>query len=117
MRILQSLVVATALILFQPGVQAGGDIDAGKAKSAPCAACHGADGNSPIAAFPILAGQYADYLVRALEDYKIGNRNNPIMAPLAAALSEQDREDLAAYFASQKSNLYTVEYSEGLESQ
>jgi len=117
MRILQSLAVATALILVQPGVQAGGDIDAGKAKSAPCAVCHGPDGNSPTTAFPILAGQYADYLVRALEDYKLGKRKNPIMAPTAAALSEQDREDLAAYFASQKSNLYTVEYSEGLATQ
>jgi len=117
MRILQSLVVATALTLVQPGVQAGGDIAAGKAKSAPCAACHGPDGNSPSPAFPIIAGQYQDYLIRALEDYKLGNRNNPIMAPTATALSKQDREDLAAYFSSQKSTLYTVEYTEALESQ
>ncbi len=117
MRNLQSLVLVTALALIQPGVQAGGDIDAGKAKSAPCAACHGVDGNSPSTAFPILAGQYADYLVRAMEDYAIGKRSNPIMAPMAATLSDQDREDLAAYFSSQKSSLYTVEYADELASQ
>jgi cytochrome c553 len=121
MRILQSLAAAAALTLMHAGAQAGGDIDAGKQKSAPCAACHGADGNSINPAFPtpipILAGQYQDYLIRALEDYKSGQRNNPIMAGMAAPLSEQDREDLAAYFASQKSSLYTPQYSDSLKSQ
>ncbi len=124
MRILQSLAAAAALTLIHAGAQAAGDIDAGKAKSATCAACHGADGNgvegnSPAPGFPIpiLAGQYQDYLARALEDYKSGKRKNPIMAGFAATLSEQDREDLAAYFASQKSSLYTVQYTEGLEGQ
>lgn len=124
MRILQSLVAAAALTLVHGGAQAAGDIDAGKAKSATCAACHGADGNgvegndpAPGFPIPILAGQYQDYLARALEDYKSGKRKNPIMAGFAATLSEQDREDLAAYFANQKSSLYTVRYSEGLEGQ
>ena len=111
------LATATALALAHAPARAAGDIDAGKTKSAPCAACHGPDGNSPSSAFPIIAGQYADYLVRALEDYKTGKRKNPIMAGFAAALSEQDREDLAAYFASQESVLYTIEYSEDLQSQ
>ena len=113
MRKLNSLAVATVLTLACAGVQAGGDIDAGKAKSEPCVACHGVDGNSPTGAFPIIAGQYADYLERALEDYKTGKRKNPIMAGFAANLTKQDREDLAAYYASQKSKLYTVEYAEG----
>ena len=117
MRLLQSLAAAAALTLIHAGAQAAGDIDAGKEKSAVCAACHGADGNSPNPAFPILAGQYQDYLVRALADYKTGKRNNAIMAGFAATLSEQDREDLAAYFASQKSNLHTVRYSEDLGNQ
>ncbi len=112
MRILQILAAAAALTLVHAGAQAAGDIDAGKAKSAPCAACHGADGNSPTTAFPILAGQYQDYLVRAMADYKTGKRKNPIMAGFAATLSAQDREDLAAYFASQKSGLYTPEYAD-----
>lgn len=110
MRILFSL--TAALLLVHGSVQAAGDIDAGKAKSAPCAACHGADGNSPTTAFPVLAGQYQDYLMRAMEDYQTGKRNNPIMTGLAAPLTEQDRADLAAYFSSQKSSLYTVEYSD-----
>ncbi|NCF26985.1 MAG: c-type cytochrome [Gammaproteobacteria bacterium] len=110
MRILSSL--TAALLLVHGSVQAAGDIDAGKAKSAPCAACHGADGNSPTTAFPILAGQYQDYLMRAMEDYQTGKRNNPIMTGFAAPLTKQDRADLAAYFSSQKSSLYTVEYSD-----
>ena len=110
MRILFSL--TAALLLVHGSVQAAGDIDAGKAKSAPCAVCHGADGNSPTTAFPILAGQYQDYLMRAMEDYQTGKRNNPIMTGFAAPLTEQDRADLAAYFSSQKSGLYTVEYSD-----
>lgn len=110
MRILSSL--TAALLLVHGSVQAAGDIDAGKAKSAPCAVCHGADGNSPTTAFPILAGQYQDYLMRAMEDYQTGKRNNPIMTGFAAPLTKQDRADLAAYFSSQKSSLYTVEYSD-----
>jgi cytochrome c553 len=110
MRILS--ILTAALLLVHGSVQAAGDIDAGKAKSAPCAACHGADGNSPTTAFPILAGQYQDYLMRAMEDYQTGKRNNPIMTGFAAPLTKQDRADLAAYFSSQKSSLYTVEYSD-----
>ncbi len=83
-------------------VQAGGDPEAGRAKAAACAGCHGADGNSTVATFPILAGQHADYLVQALKDYKSGKRKNAIMQAQAAGLSEEDMENLAAYFASQK---------------
>jgi cytochrome c553 len=89
-------------------VDARGNAENGKAKAAQvCAACHGADGNKPSAADqPILAGQHYDYLVRAMTDYKIGRRNNPIMKGFAAQLSKQDIEDLAAWFASQRSNLH-----------
>ncbi len=91
---------------------AKGDAAAGKEKSAPCAACHGADGNSQAPNFPILAGQHADYLIKALEDYKSGNRKNAIMLGFATALSKQDREDLAAYYASQKSALTIIELAQ-----
>ena len=89
-------------------VFASGNADNGKNKAAQvCAACHGPDGNKPSAPDqPILAGQHYDYLVRALTDYKIGRRNNPIMKGFAAQLSKQDIEDLAAWFASQKSALH-----------
>jgi len=78
-----------------------GDAAAGKDKSSVCAACHGADGNSPTPMFPKLAGQHEDYLVRALTDYKLKNRKNEIMAGQVAALSPEDIADLAAYFSSQ----------------
>jgi cytochrome c553 len=79
---------------------AAGDPQAGQRKSAPCQACHGADGNGTAPQFPRLAGQYPDYLVRALQEYKNGDRKNPIMVPFASQLSAQDMEDIAAYFAS-----------------
>ena len=87
---------------------ARGNLEAGKAKAAQvCAACHGPDGNKPSdPTQPILAGQHYDYLVRALTDYKIGRRNNPIMKGFAAPLSKKEIEDLAAWFASQKSSLH-----------
>jgi cytochrome c553 len=77
------------------------EAEAGKEKSKPCAACHGPDGNSQSPEFPRLAGQHADYLARALADYKSGARKNPIMAPQAANLSKRDIEDLAGYFSQQ----------------
>lgn len=81
---------------------AGGNAEAGKAKSAVCAGCHGADGNSQTAMFPKLAGQYEDYLYHSLKDYKSGKRKNPIMNGQVASLSDQDMQDLAAFFARQK---------------
>jgi len=87
---------------------AAGNPESGKAKAAQvCGACHGPEGNKPSAPDqPILAGQHYDYLVRALTDYKIGRRANPIMKGFAGQLSKQDIEDLAAWFSSQKSNLH-----------
>jgi len=83
--------------------QAGGNADKGKQKAAQvCGACHGPDGNKPSAPDqPILAGQYYDYLVQALGDYKNGRRTNPIMKGFAAQLSKQEIEDVAAWFSTQ----------------
>lgn len=107
MNIIKIMIVG-ALVVFSSVVVAGGDPAAGKSKSTTCAACHGADGNSVIPTNPRLAGQHADYLVQALKDYKSGARSNPIMVGMAAALSEQDILDLAAYYASQ-TGLSTVQ--------
>jgi cytochrome c553 len=87
---------------------AGGNAERGKAKAAQvCAACHGADGAKPASPEnPILAGQYADYLAKALADYKSGRRANPVMKGFAEPLSKQEIEDLAAWFASRKSGLH-----------
>lgn len=107
--------VAAYFAQIQPGTSAprtfGGDPEAGKEKNQVCATCHGVDGKSPNPAFPILAGQYADYLAHALRAYKLGERTNPIMAAQVTNLSEQDIRDLAAWFASQDEglNLITTE--------
>jgi len=100
--------LAIALALSLAGLANAADLEAGKKKAAEvCAACHGPDGNKPSAPDqPILAGQHQDYLARALTDYKIGRRNNPIMKGFAGQLSKKDIEDLAAWFASQKSALH-----------
>ena len=66
-----------------------------------CAACHGVDGNSQVADNPKLGGQYPDYLAKALRDYQSGLRKNPVMAGFVDKLSNQDIENLAAYYASQ----------------
>lgn len=73
--------------------------------SSLCVACHGADGNSPLAANPNLAGQHARYLYKQLSDYKAGRRKNPVMAGMVASLSDADMRNLAAYFAGQKPRL------------
>jgi len=98
--------LALATLVAAGTAAAAGDADRGKAKSTTCAACHGPDGNSASPDFPRLAGQNADYIQHVLAHYKAGTkRKNPIMAGMAAALSEQDMADLAAYFSSQ-SGLY-----------
>lgn len=73
-----------------------------------CLACHGVDGNSPIAVNPVLAGQHREYLVKQLRNYKSGDRQNPIMNGIAASLSEEDIRDVAAYYASQKAHQGTA---------
>ena len=104
-----SLAVTAVVVLSLSalGVQAKGNAESGKAKAAQvCAACHGPDGNKPTGPeFPILAGQHTDYLRKALADYKSGKRSNPIMKGFAATLSNQEMDDLAAWFGSQPSNL------------
>lgn len=93
--------LALAMLMVAAPAFAKGDAEAGKTKAAPCTACHGVDGNATIdAQYPRLAGQYADYIARALHEYKDGNRKNPIMGGFAGTLSDTDINDLAAYFSS-----------------
>ena len=78
----------------------------GKATGQSCIDCHGPDGNTPIdATYPKLGGQYGDYLAHALQAYRSGDRQHPLMTPQAAQLSDQDIADLAAYFGSRTSQL------------
>ena len=81
---------------------AKGNPSAGKAKSVTCQACHGLDGKSVLPEYPNLAGQHESYMEKALRDYRDGRRTNPIMAPMAANLSDQDIKDLAAWYAKQE---------------
>jgi len=79
-----------------------GDAEAGKQKSVTCAGCHGADGNSPLATFPSIAGLNSNYLMLQLRAFKAGRRKNAIMQGFVTTLSDQDMADLAAYFSQQK---------------
>jgi cytochrome c553 len=92
---------ATLLAVGFASAQAG-NIALGKVKAdQACAACHGADGVKSIdGSYPILAGQYEDFLVKALTDYKSGARKNAIMAGMAAPLTKEDIANLSAYYSS-----------------
>ncbi|MEJ8566794.1 cytochrome c [Wenzhouxiangellaceae bacterium CH-27] len=80
---------------------AAGDPASGQSKAATCEACHGKTGESVDPNYPNLAGQHESYLIKALSDYRAGRRTNAVMASFAANLSNQDIEDLAAWYASQ----------------
>jgi cytochrome c553 len=81
---------------------AEGSAKLGKTQSESCAGCHGADGNSPTPMFPKLAAQHATYLIKQLQDFKHNRRNAPMMAPLAMSLSDQQIENIAAFYETQK---------------
>ncbi len=102
------LITVIALLGLSNVAVAQADIEAGKAKSISCVACHGVDGNSPSNLYPKLAGQHKSYLEKQLADFKSGERNDPIMMGMVMALSEQDMKDLAAYYASQTATPETV---------
>lgn len=78
-----------------------GDAARGQSKSAVCHACHGATGKAVQSIYPNLGGQYQDYLGRSLQAFRDGSRQNSIMAGFAANLSDQDIEDITAWYASQ----------------
>lgn len=91
------------LLLASPGIVLAGDADAGKAKAAVCAACHGANGIAQIPGYPNLAGQNEAYLVSSLKAYKNKQRNGgqaAIMQAQSTGLSDDDIANLAAYYAS-----------------
>ena len=97
---IMTLGLSAAVFAEAPGPSMG-DASAGKTKSAVCAACHGADGNSVTPEWPKIAGQHSKYLQDQLHNFRAGLRKNELMSPMAANLSDQDLADLAAYFASQ----------------
>lgn len=96
------LALSLSLIGLTNAIAAEGNVASGKEKTASCAGCHGEDGNSPADTFPKLAGQHASYIVKQLVAFKSGERKDAMMAALASSLSEQDMQDAAAFYASQK---------------
>jgi len=98
--------LAGTLLAVAPPLHAAeaGDPVAGKNKTTMCAGCHGIGGYKTVFPevyhVPKLGGQHAAYLVKALQEYKAGNRSHPTMHAIAAGLSDKDMADLAAYYAS-----------------
>jgi cytochrome c553 len=93
--------IGLAVVLGISGAEAAGDVQAGKAKSATCAGCHGANGEG-VSPNPALAGKGEDAIAQALKDYKSGKRDNAIMKGMVSALSDGDVANLAAFYASLK---------------
>jgi cytochrome c553 len=106
--LIASAVLAT--LLAAPAIAQ--DIEAGRAKSQACAACHGADGNSIAPMFPNLAGQTWRYIYVQLKDFKEARRSNPMMDPMVKDLSRQDMIDIANFYAAQKAKPSTFNADE-----
>ncbi len=101
MIVLKNIYCISILVFLFSGASIGMAADAavGKEKSMLCSGCHGADGISLTPDIPNLASQKEAYLIKAIKDYRAGNRKNPMMNSIAQGLSDDDIENLAAYFS------------------
>lgn len=103
---MRTVTLSLTLVILATGsaglVHAAGDAEAGKAKSATCAGCHGPQGISKMPISPNLAGQKEAYFVKTMKDYRDGKRNDPMMGPAVNGLSDEDFANLAAYYAGLK---------------
>ncbi len=110
MKLLAPLLMAAAMAVSAVSAQAAGEAQKPAAKpdlvkgeasyTAVCVACHAADGNSTIAANPKLAQQHPEYLVKQLQEFKSGKRNDPVMKGMASLLSDDDMRNVSAWLAS-----------------
>lgn len=99
---LRIAIAVTALMTFSiTTAMAAGDPQAGESKAGVCAACHGMDGNSQIPQWPKLAGQHEDYLARQTRMVRDQQRDVPQMYPIVMNLSDEDIDDISAWYASQ----------------
>lgn len=108
---LAPFLLAGLIAFATPALAAGpkGDAAAGAEKAKTCASCHGTTGEESLDdTYPKLAGQYPEYLSKALHDYRSGKRKNAVMAGFAQALSDEDIDDLAAYFSSQDGTVHDL---------
>ena len=103
--IFKQALIAVSFLVAAQGAVAAGDAQAGKDKVVVCAACHGADGNSLAPNFPKLANLGEKYIYKQLKDIKAGDRKVVEMTGLLASSSDQDLQDMAAYFSSQTMQL------------
>ncbi|MDX2416879.1 MAG: cytochrome c [Xanthomonadales bacterium] len=95
--------LAVILLSFIPTIVfSAGNAAAGKSKSAVCQACHGPTGQAVQPIYPNLGGQHQDYLIKTLQGFRDGSRQNAIMKGFAANLSDTDIEDITAWYASQQ---------------
>lgn len=121
-QVMKRLAILCSVVFFASSAalaQESGDAERGQELSLTCAACHGADGNSPAGDFPSIAGQHSKYLVKQLHDFKLGNetggesgRYSLLMADQVANLSDQDILDLAAYFSIQENEIIGTDLTE-----
>lgn len=95
-----AVVTITAAMLIATSLATAGDVVTGRLKAIQCQACHGMDGLSKLPSIPHLAGQHETYLIKALQDYRSGARNNEMMSIAASSLTDTDISDLAAYYHS-----------------
>ena len=98
-RTLAAFAIALSLVLHASSAFAAGNVSAGRQKALPCQTCHGLDGLSKMPEAPNIAGNPEQYLVRQMNAFKKGERKNEMMTVVVQPLSEQDIEDLAAYYA------------------
>ena len=103
MKISTLIPIALSLLAAAPLHAAdAGDAQAGAQKNAMCKGCHGIPGSRTVFpevySVPKIGGQHPAYLVKALQEYKAGNRSHPTMRAIAAGLSDKDMADLAAYY-------------------
>ena len=96
------LLIASILVLTSSITLAVGNADNGETLIAPCAVCHGTDGISPAGSFPSIAGQGSKYLLKQLWDIKNGDRPAVLMTGVLDGFSDQEMQDIAAYFASKE---------------
>lgn len=100
-----TITLSACLLVLAPISFAGGDAANGEALSAPCAACHGADGNSLSPSFPKIAGLGEKYLYKQLLDIQSKTRDIVEMTGQLDQMSDQDLKDLAAFYASKPTQL------------
>jgi cytochrome c553 len=99
--VLRLTALLVALLATGSAAASAADVEAGRRKSAPCAACHGPDGNATAPGTPSIAGQPAFFTHWQLIKYRDGRRQDPQMSPFAQNLTDADMEDLAAFYAAQ----------------